>query len=244
MAVTFGSLFSGIGGLDLGLERAGLRCLWQVEIDPYCRRVLGRHWPHVERYEDVRTLDPGRLSGVDLVAGGDPCQGNSKAGAPHSRPVEDLGRHLVRVVEAVHPPLVLRENPYPSRDGAVWPWQRMRAELERLGYAVVPFRLRSCCLGGFTRRDRVWLLGHRPDADRVGLAGIDGAGVPGGVAGGTPGREVRGGRTDGLPAPRVCRGRAEVPALVDRLRGLGNAVDPACAEWVGRLIMGAINGEA
>jgi DNA (cytosine-5)-methyltransferase 1 len=54
MALTFGSLFAGIGGFDLGLERAGMECRWQVEIDGYCRRVLAKHWPEVPRYEDVR----------------------------------------------------------------------------------------------------------------------------------------------------------------------------------------------
>ena len=54
--MTVGSLFSGIGGFDLGLERAGFEIRWQVEIDPFCTKVLERHWPHVRRYQDVRSV--------------------------------------------------------------------------------------------------------------------------------------------------------------------------------------------
>lgn len=52
----FGSLFAGIGGFDLGLERAGMECAWQVEIDPFCLKVLEKHWPHTRRYTDVREV--------------------------------------------------------------------------------------------------------------------------------------------------------------------------------------------
>lgn len=60
MPLTFGSLFAGIGGFDLGLERAGMKCRWQVEIDPYCLKVLAKHWPDVKRYEDVRDCHSSR----------------------------------------------------------------------------------------------------------------------------------------------------------------------------------------
>ena len=56
MEATFGDLFAGIGGLSLGLERAGWKCKWQVELDEYSRRVLAKHWPDVRRWDDVRTF--------------------------------------------------------------------------------------------------------------------------------------------------------------------------------------------
>jgi DNA (cytosine-5)-methyltransferase 1 len=75
------SLFSGVEGLGLGLERAGHRIVGMCEIDPMARRVLRRHWPDVDLHDDVTTLDGRRFSGrVDLVAGGSPCQDLSVAG--------------------------------------------------------------------------------------------------------------------------------------------------------------------
>src|SRR4051812_11674256 len=76
----FGSLFAGIGGIDLGLERAGMRCAWQVEIDDYATRVLAKHWPNVHRERDVRTCGAANLAPVDLICGGFPCQDISYAG--------------------------------------------------------------------------------------------------------------------------------------------------------------------
>ena len=78
--MTFGSLFSGIGGLDLGLERSGMECRWQVENDDFANRVLAKHWPAVARYGDIRGLTGDELEPVDLICGGIPCQPVSVAG--------------------------------------------------------------------------------------------------------------------------------------------------------------------
>ena len=78
-----GSLFSGIGGLDLGLERAGMTVVWQSEIDPYASRVLAKHWPDVPNLGDITTVDWSNVEPVDLICGGYPCQPFSYAGTRH-----------------------------------------------------------------------------------------------------------------------------------------------------------------
>ncbi len=77
---TVGSACSGIGCIDLGLERAGFEPAWQIEIDPTCRDVLARHWPSVDRLEDLKDAARSTLPRVDLIAGGTPCQDLSVAG--------------------------------------------------------------------------------------------------------------------------------------------------------------------
>jgi len=130
---TFGSLFSGIGGLDLGLERAGWECQWQVEIDEWCRRVLARHWPNVSRWDDATTFPPSDAGGsewstrwfgqrvspeqlaerlrVDLVCGGFPCQPVSLAGKRRGQDDERwLWPEFARIVRLLRPRFVLVEN--------------------------------------------------------------------------------------------------------------------------------------
>jgi DNA (cytosine-5)-methyltransferase 1 len=81
----FVSLFAGVGGFDLGLERAGHECIAQVEMDPRCREILDRHWPEVPKHDDVRSSIDfadriGLVGRTDLVCGGFPCQDVSVAG--------------------------------------------------------------------------------------------------------------------------------------------------------------------
>lgn len=112
MTLTVGSLFSGIGGLELGLERAGMRTVWQVEQNEYCRKVLAKHWPDVQRFIDVREVGAHNLPPVDLICGGFPCQDISNAGTMEGLAGERSGlwSEYARIVRELRPRYVVVEN--------------------------------------------------------------------------------------------------------------------------------------
>jgi DNA (cytosine-5)-methyltransferase 1 len=221
--VTFGSLFAGIGGFDLGFERAGMECRWQVEIDPFCQRVLAKHWPTVRRHEDVRTFPPTEPDEwrVDVICGGFPCQPFSSASAGRCRGRADdrwLWPEMRRVVETLRPRWFIGEN-VTHLDGPAL--GQVVSDLEASGYEVgPPLEVPACAFGYDHKRPRLWILGH---TDRHGQSSVpvdaEVAWVPGG--GGLPGSM---GATDG------------VPSRMDRLAALGNSIVPDIAEWIGRLI--------
>ncbi len=157
----FGSLFSGIGGMDLGLEWAGLECAWQVENDPYAVRVLEKHWPEVTRYADIREVDFGGVEPVELLAGGFPCQDLSYAGKGLglSGARSGLWSEFKRAVRAVGPRYVLVEN-VPgllSRGmGAVL------GDLASLGYDAEWQSLPAAAFGAPHLRWRVFIVGYSP----------------------------------------------------------------------------------
>ena len=159
--VSFGSLFAGIGGLDLGFERAGWRCAWQVERDEFCTRVLEKHWPSVPRFSDVREVGAANLERVDLVCGGFPCQPWSSAG---KRGGTDDDRHLwpemARIVSELRPRWVVGENVLglfgPQLDSCA-------ADLEGEGYTVWPVVLPACGFDAPHRRERIFILGYADD---------------------------------------------------------------------------------
>jgi DNA (cytosine-5)-methyltransferase 1 len=248
VSLTVGSLFSGIGGFDLGFERAGFEIRWQCEADPFCRRVLETHWPGVRCYEDVRHIGEG-VEPVDVIVGGDPCQENSRARRVHERCLApSLGGEFIRVVAALRPRVVVRENPSAVRSDAPWPWQRFRSELEALDYGVVPFRLRACCFGADHRRDRLFLLGERADAMRAGLEGWDERrscleALQAEYHGETWGAVPEVGRVSlwlGAGSARLRSGTRVSGGLDSRrIRALGNAVVPQIAQWIAEQILGA-----
>jgi len=80
--IKIGSLFAGIGGFELGLERAipGAETIWQVEQNKYCQSILKKHWPNATIYDDVRNITQHNVEAVDILCGGFPCQDISTAG--------------------------------------------------------------------------------------------------------------------------------------------------------------------
>ena len=162
-----GSLFSGIGGLELGLERAGVgRVVWQVEINPFCRAVLAQHWPNVDRsVVDVRAASPVRLAPVDALCGGFPCQDVSVAGkgAGLDGARSGLWREYRRAVAEFKPWLCVVEN---VASGASRWLPFVEADLAALGYQTHALHLRAADVGAPHRRARIFVVAY---ADSVGL---------------------------------------------------------------------------
>ena len=158
--LTFGSLFAGIGGFDLGLERAGMRCEWQVEIDPYARAVLAKHWPDVRRHEDVRTFPPQEGEwGVDVICGGFPCQDISVAGkgAGLAGARSGLWYEYARIIGELRPRYVIVENVAALLARGMG---TVLGDLSALGYDAEWHVIPASAVGAPHRRERVWIVAH------------------------------------------------------------------------------------
>lgn len=235
-------LFAGIGGLGLGLERAGMTVVGQVEINPFCRRVLERHWPDVPRHDDVRTAVEWWLGGtrpaVDVVAGGFPCQPFSTAGRRRGIADERWGwPWMFGVVRAVRPRVVVVENVAALiRDADAFGW--LLGDLATVGFDAEWSVLSACAVGAPHTRERLFIVAYANGGDGAQRMGTRaGWPVPG------IGREpsawpdpVHGPVAVAARSVRVADGSAD---RLDgrRVRALGNAVVPQVAEHIGRLVM-------
>jgi DNA (cytosine-5)-methyltransferase 1 len=244
------SLFSGIGGLELGLERAGMTVVGQVELDPFCRSVLSTHWPEVPRHDDVRTAPAWWASRprppVDVVAGGFPCQPFSTAGRRRGTADERWGWPWFHdVVRAVRPRYVLVENvaALVSDPGFADAFGWMLGDLAALGFDARWSVLSACAVGAPHVRERLFLVAYTDRVDGQTRMGPrtrrpvqeDHRGtrawpdpVNGLMEAASRSRRV----ADGLPAPLE-------PA---RVRALGNAVVPQVAELLGHAILDHAEG--
>jgi DNA (cytosine-5)-methyltransferase 1 len=236
----FVSLFAGIGGLDLGLERAGHECVGQVEINPFSQKVLKKHWPDVPLIPDVRDFGGTEFGGFELLVAGYPCQPFSHAGKRKGLDDErNLWPHVDRIVRTVQPRFVLLENvPHHLRVG----FDRVQGDLAESGYDSEWTLLSVAQFGAPHIRKRLFVLAYSHGVRREGKgAYLTGEGLPHenwqfeaatrrwqdkqsriGLASGRNVEPGLGGTPDGIPA------------WVDRITGLGNTVSPEVAEWVGR----------
>jgi len=166
-----GSLFSGIGGLELGVEHAtGGHVVWQVERESFCRAVLAKHWPDAVRFDDVCTVGS-ELAAVDVVCGGFPCQDVSLAGkrAGFGGERSSLWREYRRIVDLLRPRFVFVENVpglVSSRGG--WDFAEVLGDLAALGYDARWDRFRAADVGAPHRRERVFLLAYAASGVRFG----------------------------------------------------------------------------
>ena len=235
MQLSFGSLFAGIGGFDLGFERAGMVCKWQVEIDDYANRILEKHWPKVRRWRDVRTWPQPDTERVDVICGGLPCQDVSTAGCREGVGGERSGLYveMLRTVRDLRPAFAVIENVSGLlSDGLA----TVLRDLDECGYDSEWEVITACAFGAPHTRRRVFIVAY-PHGDgsqgvfrwvaqkrreTVLFESCD-----------TPQRR----KWQQLPQPIFCRSSDGIPSRVDKTRCLGNAVVPQAAEYVGRLIV-------
>lgn len=159
----FASFFAGIGGFDLGFQRAGMIPAFHCEIDPYCQRILKRHWPEVPLHDDITTLKAKDIPEANLWAGGWPCQDVSHAN--HQR----KGIHGARsglffafaeLARQIRPTWIVLENVSGllSSDGGA-AFESVIDELETIGYMGVWFACNTLSAGLPHNRERVFLVG-------------------------------------------------------------------------------------
>ena len=242
LSLRFGSLFSGVGGMDLGLERAGMKCAWQVEIDPFCRKVLAQHWPDVQRYNDVKECGNHNLEPVDLIAGGFPCTDLSFAGngagldGKHS----SLWRDMLRIVSELRPRYTIVENvPALLYRGM----GEVLGGLASCGYDAEWDCIPAASVSAPHRRDRLFIVAYAPSErrnagqifDQRSLECFRESQQAWGAYRFLP-------RTAFRPPSQIPYATDErVPSRtgdrVDRFTALGNAVVPQVVEWIGKQIL-------
>lgn len=228
--LSVGSLFSGIGGFDLGLERTGhFKIEWQCEIDPFCNMVLEKHWPNVDRYLDVRSI-PGSAIPVDLLCGGFPCQPVSSAN-PNRRGSADerwLWPNFLECIQQLGPKYVLVENVRGLLQGGL---DEVLGSLAGIGYDTEWDCISASALGAPHVRDRVFLVAYPSSVGRQWRS------IFNEVA-----RQVEAmRRSEGSGRAWAAESRPVgvaygIPRRVDRLRALGNSVVPLAIEMIGQAI--------
>lgn len=241
-------LFSGLGAFSLGLERAGFRTRAFCEIDPYCRRVLAKHWPEVPIYDDVRTLTAERLHAdginVDVICGGFPCTNISIASMHRWTGIDGeqsgLWSEFRRLIGDIRPRYAIVENTAALLERGLG---RILGDLASIRYDTEWHCITAASVNAPHLRDRLWLVAY-PNGER--LEGKhrhrQSPRHPGGSGHGTTRLLSAVTAEDWLPEPSICRVDDGTPHRVERVRALGNSLLPRIPELIGRAILAAERG--
>lgn len=233
------SLFAGIGGFDLGLERTGgFTTVAFCEIDKHCQRVLAKHWPEVPCHDDVRELRGSDVGPIDVICGGFPCQDLSTSGSGLGLAGERSGLwyEYARLIGEIRPRFVIVENSPELLDR--WLGDIL-GSLASFGYDAEWHCIPLAATGAPHNRDRAWIIAYP-----VGFRQPEQGGLIKSIPT-TPEAYREADRLkrafQGGDLPFVCGGHDGLPAFVDRpaITALGNAVGPAIPELIGRAILEA-----
>jgi len=242
MTLTVGSLFSGIGGLDYGLEQAGLETIWQVEYDDWAREMLNQNFPNTKKYKDVKEVGKHNLEKVDLIAGGFPCQDISTAnqnGRGLQGKRSGLWFEYFRIIRELRPRYTLIENvPKLLILGA----ERVISDLTSIGYDTEWQTIRASTFGLSHRRKRLFIIAYPHSIGRREIIFHTKRGV-------TrlqklfcaPYSYIQDTKNSYPQIPKHLRMddgiSYELPEIKKAIKGYGNAVAPPVAKWLGEQII-------
>ena len=150
--LTVGSLFSGIGGLELGLEVTGhFQTIWQVENDDYARKILEKHWSDIPRYGDIRKINWSRIKKPDVLCGGFPCQDISIAGkgVGITGKRSGLWAEYAKAIRILRPKFALIENVSALTNRGL---NVVLADLAKIGYDAEWYNISASAVGALHQR--------------------------------------------------------------------------------------------
>ncbi len=226
-------LFSGIGGFSLAASRAGIIPTQFVEMSRYCQKELIKNFPGVPIHEDIKTFK-GQPGTADIISGGFPCQPFSTAGKRRgTKDDRALWPEMFRIIQEVRPTWVLGENVIGIENMEL---DQVLFDLESKGYETQSFNIPACAVDANHRRERIWIVAN---SNSEGFTDIQRKRVP---------AKTSRRRTVGAPSrwdaePDVGRVAHGIPARVDRLKGLGNAIVPQVAYEIFKAIVEVRNAD-